>query len=105
MTESLDTALKQRLRAVLDGEPCTEAELRGLFEEGQACRRILGAQLAHAERNLDELDADPDSSISELAALVRKSGALRPQIAELESLLDALDAQARNVRAAWVTRR
>ena len=42
---TLDSALKERLRAVLDRQPVTEAELRKLAEEGRACALILGAQL------------------------------------------------------------
>jgi predicted phage gp36 major capsid-like protein len=102
MIEDLDVVLKQRVRAVLAGQPCTEAELRQLFEEGRACARILDAQLTHTERELDVLDAEPDSSIAELAAHVRRANTLRPQLAELESLLEDLEAQARNVRASWV---
>jgi chromosome segregation ATPase len=104
MNEELDAVLKQRVRAVLAGRPCTEAELRQLFEQGQACARILEGQLQHAEQDIDALDADPDSSIAELASLVRRASVLRPQLAELESLLADLERQARNVRAAWVTR-
>ncbi len=41
MAQTFDTAVKERLRAVVDGRPVTEAELRKLFEEGQACALIL----------------------------------------------------------------
>jgi hypothetical protein len=43
MAETLDSALKARLRAVLDRRPrpVTEAELRKLFEEGRVCTLIL----------------------------------------------------------------
>ena len=105
MADGLDAVLKQRLRAVLDGRPCTEAELRKLFEEGQACTRIFGAQLARAERELAARESDPDSSITDLAAAVRRVNGLRPELDELHSLLDALGARARAFRAAWVAPR
>ena len=41
MTETLDAALKVRLRAVLDRRTVTESVLRKLSEEGEACARIL----------------------------------------------------------------
>jgi hypothetical protein len=49
VAESLDSALKARLRAVLDGQPVTEAELRSMAEEGRACALILSAQLQRGE--------------------------------------------------------
>jgi hypothetical protein len=102
--DGLEADLSARLRAVLDGQPCTEAELRNLFAEGRACERILGAKLEHVERDLEALDADPHSSVAELAEAVREAGDLRPRIKELESLLTELDNRARSFRAAWLGR-
>jgi hypothetical protein len=105
MSQALDSALKERLRVVLDGGPVTEAELRRLFEEGQACALIMGAQLEHREQRLSELSADPTSPIAELAATVREVNELRPELDELQSLLGQLDARARVYRASWVAQK
>ena len=59
--ETLDSALKERLRAVVRDEPVTEAELRKLAEEGRACELILGGQLQHAEERVAALSSDPSS--------------------------------------------
>ena len=49
VAETLDSVLKERLRAVLDSRPVTEAQLRKLFEEGRACALILSGQLDKAD--------------------------------------------------------
>jgi hypothetical protein len=103
MTDTLDTALKVRLRAVLDGRPPTEMELRRLMEEGRACSLILEGQLEKIERRLTELASDPESSIAELAASFRSVNEIRPDLEELGELLDALDARAREFRTSWLT--
>ena len=59
ITETLDSALKERLRAVVQDEPATEAELRKLAEEGRACELILGGQLQRSEQRLEALASDP----------------------------------------------
>jgi chromosome segregation ATPase len=105
LTESLDVALKTELRAVLDRRPVTESELRRLLEEGEACARILDARLARIERRLAELSSDPTSSLAEIAAEVRAAGELRPDVAELHTLLTDVDARAREFRASWLTAR
>ena len=105
MSQPLDTVLKERVRVVLDGGPATEAELRRLFEEGQACALIMGAQLEHREQRLTELSADPASPIAELASTVREVNELRPELDELRSLLGQLDARARQFRTSWLTQR
>ena len=102
MSQPLDAALKERLRIVLDGAPVTEAELRRLFEEGQACALIMGGQLEHREQRLTELSADPTSPIAELASTVREVNELRPELDELQSLLGELGARAREYRASWL---
>jgi hypothetical protein len=103
VTETLDSALKQRLRAVVDNRPATEAELRKLAEEGQACVLILGAQVERSERRLEQLAADPTSSLADIADAFRTLNTLRPDLDELHELLAELDGRAREARARWVT--
>ena len=103
MAESLDAALKERLRAVLDRQPLTEAELRKLAEEGDACARILGAQLARDEQRLGDLAADPASSLSDIASTLRAVNELRPDVEELETLLAGLEGRARELRGSWLS--
>jgi uncharacterized protein involved in exopolysaccharide biosynthesis len=102
---TLDSELKDRLRAVLADRRVTEAELRKLAEEGRACALILGSQLAKHEQALAELSADPASSLSEIAEELREVNRLRPDLEELETLLAALQDRARQVRQAWVSTR
>jgi hypothetical protein len=102
MALSLDAALKERLRAVLDSQGVTEAELRNLFEEGEACVRILGGDLERSERELAELTADPTSSLAEIADAFRRVSEVGPDLEELRALLGRLETRAREVRASWV---
>jgi predicted short-subunit dehydrogenase-like oxidoreductase (DUF2520 family) len=105
MADTLDSALKEQVRAVLGRRPVTEAELRKLSEEGHACALILHAQLDRSEQRLAELTADPTSSLSEIAAAFREVNALRPQVRELDALLGGLQNHAREVRAGWLSTR
>jgi predicted nuclease with TOPRIM domain len=105
MAELVDSALKARVRAVLDGHPATEADLRKLFEEGRACALILGGQLETTERELAELASDPESSLAELASAHRRLNELRPDLAELEQLIAELDGRARQFRTTWLALR
>jgi hypothetical protein len=103
VAHTLDSALKVRLRSVLERQQVTEAELRKLFEEGQACALILGGELEKAERRLTELAADPAAPLAEMAASLRSVNDLRPDLEELHDLLDELTVQARRVRASWLS--
>ena len=103
MADTLDSALKERVREVLGSTPVTEAELRKLSEEGRACTLILRAQLDRSEARLAELTADPTSSLSEIATAFQRVNELRPQLEELDGLLDGLQSRAREVRAAWLS--
>jgi hypothetical protein len=103
LVETLDSALKERLRAVLDSRPVTEAELRKLFEDGHACALILGGQLEKEEGRLVRLASDPAAPLAEMAGALRVVNELRPDLAELEELLDQLGARAREFRASWVS--
>ena len=99
---ALDAELKERLRSVLEDERVTEAELRKLTEQGIACARLVGAQLVRAEETVAGLSADPESSLSDIAAALRAVNELRPDLDELHELLDELNGRAREVRRAWV---
>jgi hypothetical protein len=105
VTETLDFALKARLRAALDRRVVTEADLRKLDEEGNACALILTARLERSERRLAELSLDPESSLAEIAAEVRAANELRPEVAELQALLAQLGELARESRASWLAAR
>ena len=103
MNEDLDSALKDRLRAVLDRRPVTEAELRKLIEEGGACSLLVRARLERDEERLVELSADPATPLAELASTLREVQELRPQLDELESILAELNERAREFRRSWVS--
>jgi hypothetical protein len=105
VTEALDSALKARVRAVLDRRPVTESELRRLIEEGRACALILDARLAGLERRIAELSVDPASSLADIAGHVRAVNELRPDVEELHCLLTDLDGLAREFRASWLAAR
>ena len=100
---TLDSALKARLREVLDRQQVTEAELRKLFEEGRACALILGGELEEAELRLTELAADPAAPLAEMASSLRTVNELRPDLEELHELLEELSVQARRFRASWLS--
>jgi hypothetical protein len=102
VTAELDAALKARVREVLDSQSVTESVLRKLAEEGSACALILEARLARSERRLAELSSDPASSLSDIAAEARAINEVRPDLEELRTLLAALDAHARELRASWL---
>lgn len=104
MAETLDSALKRELRAVLEARPVTEAELRRLFEDGRAWALILAGQLEKEEGRLARLSGDPAAPFTELAAALRRVNELRPDLEELHRLLAGLDDQARQLRAAWASR-
>jgi chromosome segregation ATPase len=99
----LDSSLKDRLRAVLEWQPVTEAELRRLAEEGDAGARILRGQLERAKHRLAALSADPTSSLSEIAAALRRVNEVQPELEEMQALLTALQARAREFRASWLS--
>jgi hypothetical protein len=102
----LDTALRERLRRVLDDPDrrVTEAEFRKLAEEGHAYARLLRAELERLERQLAERDSDPASSLGAVANAFRRVHEFRAHLEELETLLAALDHRAREARASWVLR-
>lgn len=95
--------LRRRLQDVLaePRRPLTEAELRKLTEEGRACRLILGAELERLEGRLGKLDADPATSLGEIAEAFRRVHDFREHVGELDELLSALEDRAREVRTTW----
>ena len=103
MTTVLDSALLERLRAVLDRGPVTEAELRKLTEEGRASAMLVRAHLEKSERKLDELAGDPETPLADLAGALREVHELRPELDELQSLLGELNGRAREFRQSWVS--
>ncbi|HEV8687903.1 MAG TPA: hypothetical protein VGQ84_11565 [Gaiellaceae bacterium] len=94
----------ERLRAVLDRRPVTEAELRKLMEEGRAWAKLAGAQLERSKQRLDELAGDPETPLAELADALREVHELRPELDELHAMLAELQGRAREFRQSWVSR-
>jgi hypothetical protein len=103
VTETLDAALKARLRVVLESRPMTETELRNLLEEGASCVLILEGRLRGIEQRLTDLSADPTSSLADIATEVRAANELRPDLDELRALLAELSTLARRSRASWLS--
>ena len=99
----LDAVLRERLRDVLrePPRPVTESELRSLLDEGQACLLILSGELDRLERRLAQLDGDPKTSFSALTDAFRRVNEFRAHVEELRTLVAALEARAREVRASW----
>ena len=82
----------------------TEAELRKLTEEGRAGALLVRAHLEKSERRLDELAANPETPLVELAGALREVHELRPELDELQSMLAELNGRAREFRKSWVSR-
>ncbi len=102
MVGTLDFALLTQLREVLGDQPATETELRTLGEQGDAWARTLQAQTRSSERRLEALVADPDASLSEIAAELRRVARLRPALTEVTELLGELETRTRVLRTAWL---
>ena len=102
MAETLDSVLIARLHAVLEHEPATEADLRRLFEEGEAWVRILRAQLHRSEERLERRSGSPGSSLMDIASELRRTHELPAELDELSALLLRLRERARELRAAWL---
>ena len=100
----LDNALTERLARVVAGAEPTEAELRTLTEDGQSLARALEASIRSSEARLSELSADPASSVSELAAELRRVELLRVELDDLRADLAVLDRRARALRGKWLGR-
>jgi chromosome segregation ATPase len=99
-----DLALLERLREVLADQPVTETELRGLIEQADGLVRTLGAHMAGSERRLNELNAEPDSSLTEIATELHRVEGLRPRLEEARALHAELEQRARELRTSWLLR-
>jgi hypothetical protein len=102
MPEPLDSALIKRLREVLDNRPATESELRTLSEQAEAWARTVSGQLESSERRIRRLNANPASSLTQIAAELRRVEHLRPQLNEVRTLIADLEQRARQVRTEWL---
>jgi hypothetical protein len=102
LPEPLDFALIRRLREVLDRRPATEADLRSLKEQAEGWERALAGQVESSERRLQRLNANPASSLAQIASELRRVERLRPQLIEVRSLLADLEHRARQLRTAWL---
>jgi predicted phage gp36 major capsid-like protein len=102
VAETLDSALIVRLHAILEHEPATEADLRRLFEEGEAWVRILRAQLHRSEERLERRSGSPGSSLMDIASDLRRTHELAAELDELSALLLRLRERAREIRASWL---
>jgi hypothetical protein len=102
LPEPLDFALIRRLRDVLDRRPATEADLRSLKEQAEGWERALAGQVESSERRLQRLNANPASSLAQLASELRRVERLRPQLIEVRSLLADLEQRSRQLRTEWL---
>jgi hypothetical protein len=102
LPEPLDFALIKRLREVLDRRPATETELRTLKEQAEGWQRAVSGQLEASERRLRRLNANPASSLAQIASELRRVEKLRPQLDEVGSLLGDLENRARELRTEWL---
>jgi len=102
VAETPDLVLLERLREVLDDQPVTETELRGLIEQADGLVRTLGAHLAGSEARISELNDHEDSSLTEIAAELQRVEELRPRFEEASSLLADLELRARELRTSWL---
>ena len=98
----LDFALINRLQEVLDRRPATEADLRSLKEQAEGWERALSGQVESSERRLRRLNANPASSLAQIASELRRVERVRPQLTEVRSLLADLEQRARQLRTEWL---
>ncbi len=103
MSELLDFALIRRLREVRERTtPATESELRVLTEQAEAWARTVEGQIHSSERRIARLNANPASSLAQIADELRRVESLRPQLREVRSLLADLENRARELRTQWL---
>jgi hypothetical protein len=99
---ALDSALIIRLREVLEHATPTESELRELAEQADGWARSLRGQIRSSERKLRALTADPVGPLTEIAEQLRRVETLRPQLAEVRTLIGELETRAHELRAGWL---
>jgi hypothetical protein len=100
--EQLDLALAERLRQVVDGQEVSESEMRTLADHAGGWARATDAQHRAAEDRLAELNADPASPLTEIAAELRRVEALSREREEIRRLTDGLEQRTRELRTAWL---
>jgi hypothetical protein len=103
-SEQLDVALAERLRRVVAGEEASESEMRTLADHADGWARATDAQLQAAEGRLAQLNADPASSLAEIASELRRVEALSHEREEIRRLSGGLEQRTRELRTAWLTR-
>jgi chromosome segregation ATPase len=91
LAEQLSSTLIARLRQTVAGDSMTEAELRELSAQADGLERTLRAEIRAGERRLRRLTADDASGLAEIAAELRRFESLRPQLGEVEDLVEELD--------------
>ncbi len=94
--------LVERLRQILAERPTTESELRSLDERVHGLAAELDETLSAAEAHLDSLSADPESSLAETAAELRRVEELKAGSERVSALLENLDERARELRTRWL---
>ncbi len=104
MSEPADDLVEQ-LRQIAAERPTTESELRSLTERARALADALAEEMAASEARLTELAEEPDSSLVEAAAELRRVERLKPAVEELRALLEVLEERARRLRTEWLLRR
>jgi hypothetical protein len=98
----LPDELIARLRRIAAGKKVTEAELRAVAEQAYGLSRSLSAQLEASEQRLGDLADDPDSSLTEAAAELRRIERIRPGLTHVRGLLAALERRSREQRTEWL---
>lgn len=97
-----DRALVERLREVLESERVTETDLRELIDQASGLVRTLSAYVTGSERRLNELTADANATLTEMASELHRIEKLRPQLDEARSLATELEDRARELRTSWL---
>jgi hypothetical protein len=100
----LESELVARLREIVRSEAPSELELRTLGEQAEGWARVLEGQIHGSERRLQELNADPTSALSDIAAELRHLDALRAETSALSSAVAQLDERSRALRTEWLSR-
>jgi predicted RNase H-like nuclease (RuvC/YqgF family) len=102
LPEKLDLALATRLREIVGGQVASESELRALADQAGGWTRATDAQLRAAEGRLAELNANPESPLTEIATEVRRIEALARELAEARRLIEGLERRTRELRTEWL---